>query len=369
MVLIGVFYMMTTFLGFGARALLGEEGVEAAGTGGNLAAPHLAQELGGGAGTFGGDLFLAIIAAVAFATILAVVAGPRALGLGRRGARRLVERHPQGPGLRARGGLRRADRGRSRSASIAIAIADHRRRGPERLVHGRPRVRGRRERQLPGAAAGADLAAVQHHGRRHRRAGRRRQLDRPRDRLAEGVAGRRRRDRLADRLDARQPGRSSRSRSASSAAASARCSPSRARRGAQLRRAPCPLRDRPGRGATADSSSARAEPGERRAGAASRRASRRQPRSPARRRAAWRRTERRARARARGAARPGELRPARGVRRAGARHRRVDLRGGRRRPRGLLGRAGRGARLVRAAGTRCSTTPTRRSTSGSPAAS
>jgi cation/acetate symporter len=40
-----------------------------------LAAPLLAEELGGGAGTFGGDLFLAVIAAVAFATILAVVAG------------------------------------------------------------------------------------------------------------------------------------------------------------------------------------------------------------------------------------------------------------------------------------------------------
>jgi cation/acetate symporter len=74
-VLIGAFYVMTTALGFGARAVLGEEGVEAAGTGGNLAAPLLAEELGGGAGTFGGDLFLAIIAAVAFATILAVVAG------------------------------------------------------------------------------------------------------------------------------------------------------------------------------------------------------------------------------------------------------------------------------------------------------
>jgi cation/acetate symporter len=74
-VLIGAFYVMTTFLGFGARAILGEEGVEAAGTGGNLAAPLLAEEVGGGAGTFGGDLFLAVIAAVAFATILAVVAG------------------------------------------------------------------------------------------------------------------------------------------------------------------------------------------------------------------------------------------------------------------------------------------------------
>jgi cation/acetate symporter len=73
--LIGVFYVMTTFLGFGARAFLGTGGEEAAGTGGNLAAPLLAEELGGGAGTVGGDLFLAIIAAVAFATILAVVAG------------------------------------------------------------------------------------------------------------------------------------------------------------------------------------------------------------------------------------------------------------------------------------------------------
>jgi cation/acetate symporter len=73
--LIGAFYVMTTALGFGARAVLGEGATEAVGTGGNLAAPLLAEEVGGGAGTVGGDLFLAIIAAVAFATILAVVAG------------------------------------------------------------------------------------------------------------------------------------------------------------------------------------------------------------------------------------------------------------------------------------------------------
>jgi cation/acetate symporter len=73
--LIGVFYLMTTCLGFGARAILGEGATEAVGSGGNLAAPLLAEEVGGGAGTVGGDLFLAIIAAVAFATILAVVAG------------------------------------------------------------------------------------------------------------------------------------------------------------------------------------------------------------------------------------------------------------------------------------------------------
>ena len=74
-VLIGAFYVMTTALGFGARAILGSGAEEAVGTGGNLAAPLLAEEVGGGAGTVGGDLFLAIIAAVAFATILAVVAG------------------------------------------------------------------------------------------------------------------------------------------------------------------------------------------------------------------------------------------------------------------------------------------------------
>jgi cation/acetate symporter len=75
MFLIGFFYLLTTFIGFGARAFLGEAGVEAAGTAGNLAAPNLAAFLGGGEGTFGGDLFLAVIAGVAFATILAVVAG------------------------------------------------------------------------------------------------------------------------------------------------------------------------------------------------------------------------------------------------------------------------------------------------------
>jgi cation/acetate symporter len=68
MVLIGGFYVMTTALGFGARAILGKAGEEAAGPTGNNALPTLADELGG-------ELFLAIIAGVAFATILAVVAG------------------------------------------------------------------------------------------------------------------------------------------------------------------------------------------------------------------------------------------------------------------------------------------------------
>ena len=50
-------------------------GSEEATGGGNLTAPLLAQQLGGGDGTFGGDAFIGLVSAVAFATILAVVAG------------------------------------------------------------------------------------------------------------------------------------------------------------------------------------------------------------------------------------------------------------------------------------------------------
>jgi cation/acetate symporter len=97
---IGAFYLMTIALGFGAAALLSRtnlfRGYKAACThlenvanlsadakkllvpidpSGNVAAPQLAEFLGGGAGTTGGAIMLAIIGAIAFATILAVVAG------------------------------------------------------------------------------------------------------------------------------------------------------------------------------------------------------------------------------------------------------------------------------------------------------
>lgn len=100
MILIGSFYIMTTFLGFGAATLVGKANIGVRVTGeaatqyisahpeeagklgdqlnsqgyivpvpnNNLAAPLLAEQLGG-------EFFLAFIAAVAFATILAVVAG------------------------------------------------------------------------------------------------------------------------------------------------------------------------------------------------------------------------------------------------------------------------------------------------------
>jgi cation/acetate symporter len=75
--LIGTFYLMTLALGFGAAALVGRAAIVAQDPGGNTAAPQLAEALGKEffGGDFGGALLLALIAAVAFATILAVVAG------------------------------------------------------------------------------------------------------------------------------------------------------------------------------------------------------------------------------------------------------------------------------------------------------
>ncbi|HST63883.1 MAG TPA: cation acetate symporter [Mycobacteriales bacterium] len=73
--LIGTFYLFTLALGFGAAALVGSAAIRASSPSGNTAAPQLAEELGGGAGSAGGAVFLAFIASVAFATILAVVAG------------------------------------------------------------------------------------------------------------------------------------------------------------------------------------------------------------------------------------------------------------------------------------------------------
>jgi cation/acetate symporter len=75
--IIGVFYLMTLALGFGAAALVGSKAITAQDKAGNTAAPQLAQELGHRflGGDTGGSIFLAVIAAVAFATILAVVAG------------------------------------------------------------------------------------------------------------------------------------------------------------------------------------------------------------------------------------------------------------------------------------------------------
>jgi cation/acetate symporter len=67
MVLIGSFYIMTTFLGFGAATIVGPDFIKTHG-GTNMSAPLLANALAG-------SVFFAFISSIAFATILAVVAG------------------------------------------------------------------------------------------------------------------------------------------------------------------------------------------------------------------------------------------------------------------------------------------------------
>jgi cation/acetate symporter len=68
--LIGIFYLFSLVLGYGAAALVpgGASRIAAAPGGSNSAAPLLAYQLGG-------EIMLGIISAIAFATILAVVAG------------------------------------------------------------------------------------------------------------------------------------------------------------------------------------------------------------------------------------------------------------------------------------------------------
>ncbi len=66
--LIGGFYVFTLVLGYGAAALVGAPAIKDAPGGVNSAAPLLALELGG-------PILMGFISAVAFATILAVVAG------------------------------------------------------------------------------------------------------------------------------------------------------------------------------------------------------------------------------------------------------------------------------------------------------
>ncbi|WP_337019889.1 cation acetate symporter [Oceanobacillus massiliensis] len=66
--IIGLFYLMTLILGLGTVALLGYHTLIANDPTGNLAAPLLAREVGG-------DFLLAFVSAIAFTTIVAVVAG------------------------------------------------------------------------------------------------------------------------------------------------------------------------------------------------------------------------------------------------------------------------------------------------------
>ncbi len=111
--------------------------------GGNMAAPMLAEFLGG-------SVFLGFLAAVAFATILAVVAG-----LTLAGASALS--HDLYVGVIRRGVSAEKEEVRvAKIATVGLGIAavllGTPLQGAERGLHGRPGLRGGRQRQLPGAA-------------------------------------------------------------------------------------------------------------------------------------------------------------------------------------------------------------------------
>ena len=75
MFIIGGFYVLTTLLGFGAAINVTPQGITQVDPGGNMATLLLAQQMGADIAPIIGDLFLAFLCSVAFATILAVVSG------------------------------------------------------------------------------------------------------------------------------------------------------------------------------------------------------------------------------------------------------------------------------------------------------
>lgn len=75
LIIIVSFGVMVCVLGFAAAGIVGPKAILAANKSGNAAVTLLAAALGGGSGSFGGELLLACVSAIAFATILAVVSG------------------------------------------------------------------------------------------------------------------------------------------------------------------------------------------------------------------------------------------------------------------------------------------------------
>jgi cation/acetate symporter len=66
--IIGAFYLMTLVIGFGAAALVGGKAIAAQDKGGNTAAVQVAEHLGGGPGSTGGAIFLAVVAGLTLAS-------------------------------------------------------------------------------------------------------------------------------------------------------------------------------------------------------------------------------------------------------------------------------------------------------------
>lgn len=111
--LIGGFYLMTIVLGFGAAAVLGPDAVRESNAAGNTAVPLLALDLGGGARSTGGTVLFAMVAAIAFATILAVVAGITL-------ASSAAVAHDLHASLRRRRARARSEVGVARAAAVGI---------------------------------------------------------------------------------------------------------------------------------------------------------------------------------------------------------------------------------------------------------
>ncbi|MER6977047.1 solute symporter family protein [Streptomyces carpinensis] len=113
--LIGGFYLMAIVLGFGAAAIVGPEAVRGSNAAGNTAIPLLALKLGGGADSTGGTILFAVVAAVAFATILAVVAGITL-------ASSASVAHDLYASLRRRSGRQRSEVAVARVAAVGIGV-------------------------------------------------------------------------------------------------------------------------------------------------------------------------------------------------------------------------------------------------------
>lgn len=113
--LIGGFYLMTIVLGFGAAAIVGPQAVRGSNAAGNTAVPLLALDLGGGADSTGGTVLFAVVAAVAFATILAVVAGITL-------ASSASVAHDLYASLRRRGGRQRGEVAVARIAAVGVGV-------------------------------------------------------------------------------------------------------------------------------------------------------------------------------------------------------------------------------------------------------
>ncbi|MFE7235089.1 cation acetate symporter [Streptomyces sp. NPDC001231] len=113
--LIGGFYLMAIVLGFGAAAIVGPDALRGSNAAGNTAVPLLALDLGGGADSTAGTVLFAVVAAVAFATILAVVAGITL-------ASSASVAHDLYASLRRRGARQRGEVAVARVAAVGIGV-------------------------------------------------------------------------------------------------------------------------------------------------------------------------------------------------------------------------------------------------------